>query len=75
MKRYEDMAGKPYSGDATEDHPFKVYVHLTGERPASNSLSYETVEDARTGGSELLSRWWVPTGFEVRNEITGEVIA
>ena len=72
--RYENAAGRPFGGPAAPEHPFKVYVHLIGEAPATNNISYETAEDARIGGKELLSRWLSPIGFEVRNELTGEVI-
>ena len=75
MDRYTDKAGQPYGTPVDQSHPFKVYVHLPGEKPATNGLSYATVEDAVTGGRELLSRWFAPTSFEVRNEITGEVVA
>jgi hypothetical protein len=71
--RYTDKAGQPFGGDVDETHPFKVFVHLPGEHPATNGLSYATVEDARAGGHDLLWRWLVPTGFEVRNVLTGEV--
>lgn len=77
--RYTDMAGRPF-GDSVgsppdANHPFKVYVQLKGETPKSNGLSFETVEDAKAYGRDLLSRWFVPIGFEVRNELTGEVVS
>jgi len=75
MDRYIGKAGQPFNSPVDETHPFKVYVLIRGEKPATNGLSYASVEDARAGGNELLSRWFLPTGFEVRNELTGEVLA
>ena len=45
---------------------FAVYVHLTGERPVTNAVRFATREEADRAGSELLSRWYAPTGFDVR---------
>ena len=45
---------------------FAVYVLLKNERPATNAVRFATFEEAERAGNELLSRWYVPTGFEVR---------
>lgn len=45
---------------------FATYVLLKGEKPACNALRFATYHEAEGYGNELLSRWLVPTGFEVR---------
>ena len=45
---------------------FAVFVFLRGESPATNALRFATTEEAQRAGEELLSRWFAPTGFEVR---------
>lgn len=46
---------------------FKTYV-ITRDTPqgASNGLTFATREEGEKYGNDLLSRWFVPTGFEVR---------
>ena len=45
---------------------FAVFVQLPGEKPATNAVRFATKEEAERAGHELLSRWFAPTGFEVR---------
>lgn len=44
---------------------YAVFVEIKGEKPTTNGCRYATEEEAKRAGSELLSRWWVPTGFHV----------
>ena len=45
---------------------FAVFVHLPGEKPATNAVRFATEDEAQRAGSELLDRWFAPSGFEVR---------
>lgn len=45
---------------------YAVYVKLPNEEPATNAVRFATAEEADRAGAELLSRWFVPTGYEVR---------
>lgn len=45
---------------------YAVYVKLPGESDATNGVRFATKEEADRAGHELLSRWFVPVGFEVR---------
>jgi|TARA_Y100000310_G_scaffold285439_1_gene308882 hypothetical protein len=40
-------------------------VNNDPEEPSFNALVFDTPEEAYDGGNELLSRWFVPTGFDV----------
>lgn len=45
---------------------FKVGVIVPGERePSFNGLRFKTEEEANAYGSDLLSRWLLPTSFVV----------
>lgn len=45
---------------------YAVWVKLKGEPPATNAVRFATEDEATRAGHELLSRWWVPESFEVR---------
>lgn len=45
---------------------YAVYVKLPGEKPTTNGVRFATAAEANRAGHELLSRWFLPTGFEVR---------
>jgi len=45
---------------------YAVYVKLPNENPATNGVRFATREEADAAGHELLSRWFVPESFEVR---------
>lgn len=45
---------------------YAVYVQLPNEQPATNAVRFATSEEAERAGNELLSRWFAPIGFEVR---------
>ena len=45
---------------------FAVFVKLPGEKPTTNGVRFATEEEAQRAGHELLSRWYAPSGFEVR---------
>ena len=45
---------------------YKYGVHLPGQsNPSFNAVVYATRDEADAGGRELLSRWFMPTGYEV----------
>jgi hypothetical protein len=45
---------------------FKYGVQLPDQDHLSfNAVVFATAEEAETGGRELLSRWFVPTGYKV----------
>ena len=45
---------------------FKYGVQLPNEPKLSfNSVVFATAKEAEAGGRELLSRWFVPTGYKV----------
>jgi hypothetical protein len=44
---------------------YKVFVDLDEDRVHSNSLEFDTVEDAEKYARDLFSRWLVPTGWYV----------
>ena len=45
---------------------FKAGMHIPGEVGLSfNSCIFTTAEEADSAGSELMSRWYVPVGYEV----------
>lgn len=43
-----------------------VWVHLGPNDGGTNACRYATKAEAEAAGSELLSRWFAPTGYEVR---------
>jgi hypothetical protein len=43
---------------------FKYEVEVDGKF-SGNAVRFATEEEANAGGSELLSRWFVPTGYRV----------
>ena len=45
---------------------FACYVILRGEKPCANALRFATYDEANAYGIDLLSRWFVPESFEVR---------
>ncbi len=44
---------------------YKCEVYLPGNEHNSNALRFATAGEARAYGNELLSRWFVPTHFDV----------
>jgi len=45
---------------------FAVWMLFKSEPANTNAVRFATREEADRAGSSLLSRWFVPTGFEVR---------
>ena len=45
---------------------YKTWMHFKNDPPATNALVFATQEEAVAAGDELMSRWFVPIGFEVR---------
>ena len=45
---------------------FAVWCLFKNDAPATNSCRFATREEAEEAGRELLSRWFAPSGFEVR---------
>lgn len=45
---------------------FKVYVKLKNEPGSANGLVFATQKEGESYGNDLLSRWFVPESFEVR---------
>jgi len=45
---------------------FAVWHTFKSDPPCTNACRYATEEEATEAGHELMSRWFVPIGFEVR---------
>ena len=45
---------------------FKAWMTFAHESPATNALVFATHEEATAAALELMSRWYVPTGYEIR---------
>jgi len=45
---------------------YKAYMTFRSEPPSTNALVFATKEEAENYAIDLLSRWFVPTGYEVR---------
>lgn len=45
---------------------YKAWMTFRNEKAASNALAFETEEEARRYADDLLSRWTMPTGYEIR---------
>ena len=69
------VEAKAYKAPETPPEPFEfdedaasyaVWCTFKSDPPATNGLRFATATEARLAGDELLSRWMMPTGFEVR---------
>lgn len=45
---------------------FKAWMLFRSEKPATNALAFATHEEARMYADDLLARWMMPTGYEIR---------
>lgn len=45
---------------------YAVWMKFRNEPACTNACRYATASEADNAGHELLSRWFVPVGFEVR---------
>jgi hypothetical protein len=45
---------------------YAAYVILPGEAPATNALRFPTYQEADSYGFDLLTRWFAPEDYEVR---------
>ena len=46
---------------------FRILVTMPNEPPVANGMRFETEDEAKRYGSDLLSRWTAPTGFTVES--------
>ncbi len=63
-----ETAGRIYDSlyQTTEDTFYKVYVRACGETSyCTNGLDFNTAEEARDYGNDLLGRWFGADRFEV----------
>jgi hypothetical protein len=56
---------EPFEFDP-EARSYAVWCTFKSEKPATNSCRFATRKEAELAGRELISRWMMPTGFEVR---------
>jgi len=45
---------------------YKAWFKFKNDKPASNALVFATREEADHYAHDLLMRWYIPTGYEIR---------
>ena len=48
---------------------WKTWMTFKNEAPATNAIVVASKEEAEAAGKELMTRWYVPTGYEARTTL------